>query len=54
MAQESNVSLPSGYGGLVRFKEEYASFINLKPIHIIFFLILLVGFRVGLGFFIKI
>ncbi len=53
MADES-VNLPSGYGGLVRFKEEYASFINLKPTHIIFFLVLLVAFRVGLGFFVKI
>lgn len=54
MAQESNVNLPSGYGGLVRFKEEYSSYINLKPTHVIFFLILLVALRVGLGFFVKI
>jgi preprotein translocase subunit Sec61beta len=54
MAQDNDVNLPSGYGGLVRFKEEYASFVNLKPTHIIFFLILLVAFRVGLGLFVKI
>jgi preprotein translocase subunit Sec61beta len=53
MADES-VNLPSGYGGLVRFKEEYASFINLKPTHVIFFLVLLVVLRVGLGLFVKI
>ncbi|MFZ1970718.1 MAG: hypothetical protein WAU65_00875 [Candidatus Nanoarchaeia archaeon] len=51
MADEIN--LPSGYGGLVRFKEEYSSLINLKPIHVIFFLILFVAFRVLLGFIIK-
>ena len=53
MADES-VNLPSGYGGLVRFKEEYASLFNLKPMHVIFFLILLVAFRVVLGFTVKI
>ncbi|MDD5700078.1 MAG: preprotein translocase subunit Sec61beta [Candidatus Nanoarchaeia archaeon] len=54
MAKDDNVNLPSGYGGLVRFKEEYSSFVNLKPVHVIFFLLLLIAFRVGLGFFVKI
>jgi len=53
MAEES-INLPSGYGGLVRFKEEYSSLFNLKPFHVIFFLILLVVFRVILGLTIKI
>lgn len=52
MADES-INLPSGYGGLVRFKEEYSSLVNLKPIHVIFFLVLLVAFRVVLGYLIK-
>ena len=52
MADDS-INLPSGYGGLVRFKEEYSSLINLKPIHVIFFLILLVVFRVVLGLVVK-
>jgi len=54
MAKDESVNLPSGYGGLVRFKEEYSSLINLKPTYVIFFLIFLVALRVGLGFFIKI
>jgi hypothetical protein len=53
MADES-INLPSGYGGLVRFKEEYSSLFNLKPMHVIFFLILLVGFRIILGLTVKI
>jgi len=53
MADES-INLPSGYGGLVRFKEEYSSLFNLKPMHVIFFLILLVGFRIVLGLTVKI
>lgn len=47
MADEIN--LPSGYGGLVRFKEEYSSIINLKPTHVIFFLVFLVAMRIVLG-----
>lgn len=53
MADES-INLPSGYGGLVRFKEEYSSLFNIKPMHVIFFLILLVVFRVVLGLAIKV
>jgi len=52
MADET-INLPSGYGGLVRYNEEYSSLINLKPIHVILFLVLLVAMRVVLGFAIK-
>ncbi len=44
------VNLPSGTGGLVRFKEEYSSKFNLKPTHVVGFVILIVAFRIGLGF----
>ncbi|MDD5012281.1 MAG: preprotein translocase subunit Sec61beta [Candidatus Nanoarchaeia archaeon] len=47
------VNVPSGMGGLVKFKEEYESKFNLKPTHIVVFVILIVVFRVALGFFIK-
>jgi len=50
---DTGVNLPSGYGGLVRFKEEYNSMFNLKPMHVILFLVLLVGFRVVLGLVLK-
>ncbi len=53
MAQDNSINLPSGYGGLVRFKEEYNSLFNLKPMHVILFLVLLVGFRVVLGLVVK-
>ncbi len=53
MAQDNSVNLPSGYGGLVRFKEEYNSLFNLKPMHVILFLVLLVGLRVVLGLVVK-
>ena len=51
MAKNTGVSMPSGFGGLTRFSDEYASKLNLKPTHVIAFVILLIGFRVFLGFF---
>ena len=54
MAEDNSINLPSGYGGLVRFNEEYASLINLKPMHVIAFLVLLVALRIVLGLAIKI
>ena len=50
---DTGINLPSGYGGLVRFKEEYNSLFNLKPMHAILFLVLLVGLRVVLGLVLK-
>lgn len=41
MAQD-RVHLPSGMGGLVRYFDEYRSKIELKPGHIILFVILIV------------
>jgi preprotein translocase subunit Sec61beta len=46
------VNLPSGLGGLVRFKEEYQSKFNLSPTHVVGFVILIVAFRIALGIFI--
>jgi preprotein translocase subunit Sec61beta len=50
---ESGINVPSGFGGLVKFKEEYESKFGLKPIHVILFVILIVVFRIALPFFIK-
>ncbi|HEA46283.1 MAG TPA: preprotein translocase subunit Sec61beta [Candidatus Pacearchaeota archaeon] len=49
MAQDNQIHLPSGFGGLMRFDEEYESKINLKPTHVIGFVILIVAFRILLG-----
>ena len=48
---DNKVNLPAGFGGLTRFKEEYASKFNLKPTHVIAFVILILAFRVFLGIF---
>lgn len=50
---DSGVNVPSGMGGLTRFKEEYQSKFNLKPAHVVVFVILIVAFRVALGIFVK-
>ncbi len=49
MAQKgSGINLP-GFGGLTSFNEEYESRFNLKPIHVIAFIILIIVFRIFLG-----
>jgi len=50
---DNSVNMPSGFGGLVKFKEEYESKFNLKPMHIVIFVILIIVFRIALHFFIK-
>lgn len=44
----ADISMPAGFGGLMRFSEEYDSKINLKPVHIISFVILIVILRLVL------
>ncbi len=51
MAQDNKIQMPAGFGGLMRFDEEYASKINLKPTHVIAFVILIIVFRVFLEIF---
>ena len=47
----ANISVPSGFGGLTRFREEYASKFNLTPASVVGFVILILIFRMGLGVF---
>ena len=42
------INLPSGFGGLMRYNEEYASKINLKPVHVIAFVIFVIVLRMVL------
>jgi len=48
---DNKVNMPAGFGGLMRFSEEYSSIFNLKPTHVIAFIILIIGFRISLGMF---
>ena len=46
MAQDNKINLPGGFGGLMRYGEEFESYINLKPTHVVIFIILIVAFRI--------
>ena len=48
---DNKIHMPSGYGGLMRFDEEYESKIMLKPTHVIAFVIFILAFRISLGAF---
>ena len=48
---DNKIHMPSGYGGLMRFDEEYESKIMLKPTHVIAFIILILAFRITLPYF---
>lgn len=47
---DQGVQMPAGFGGLMRFSEEYKSKIMLKPTHIIAFVIAVIAFRILLEF----
>jgi len=48
---DNKINLPAGYGGLMRFEEEYESKIMLKPTHVIVFIILILALRIFLPVF---
>jgi len=50
---DNTVNLPGGFGGLMRYSEEYESKFMLKPIHVIIFIILIIALRIFLPVFIK-
>ncbi|MFW5847057.1 MAG: hypothetical protein ACOCUU_02755 [Nanoarchaeota archaeon] len=46
---DNQVNMPSGFGGLTRYNEEYSSIFMMKPSYVIVFVILIIAFRVLLG-----
>jgi len=53
MAKDNRIHLPGGFGGLMRYNEEYASYFNLRPAHVIGFVVLIIAFRIVLPLIIK-
>ena len=45
---DNRIQMPAGFGGLMRFSEEYKSKFTLKPAHVIAFVILILAFRIFL------
>lgn len=50
MAQDK-INVPAGFGGLVRYGEEYESKLKLKPEHVIVLIILVIAFVLILKIF---
>jgi preprotein translocase subunit Sec61beta len=50
MASDNKINLPGGFGGLMRYSEEYSSYVNLKPTHVVLFVILIVAFRIAMPY----
>ena len=46
MASDNRIQMPAGFGGLMRFDEEFRSKIMIKPVHVIGFVILIIIFRI--------
>ena len=40
------INMPAGFGGLMRFEEEYESKINLRPAHVVVFIVLIIALRI--------
>jgi preprotein translocase subunit Sec61beta len=53
MASDNRINLPGGFGGLMRYSEEYSSYINLKPSYVVLFVILIIAFRIAMPFIFK-
>lgn len=50
MAQQS-MNMPSGFGGLMRYKEEYDSKLKISPTQVVLMIILVIAFVVSLKIF---
>ncbi len=48
---DNKVHMPAGFGGLMRYEEEYESKIMIKPAHVVAFVILILAFRIALRIF---
>lgn len=45
------INVPAGFGGLVRYSEEYESLLKLKPESVIIFIVLVILFVIILKIF---
>lgn len=50
MAKDNKIQMPSGFGGLMRYQDEYESKFNLTPVHVVMFIIIIIGIRIALPF----
>ena len=50
MAQQS-INMPSGFGGLTRYKEEYNSKLKISPTQVVLLIILVIAFVLSMRIF---
>jgi len=50
MAKDA-INLPAGFGGLLRYNEEYRSRFMIEPKHVILFVIFIILFVISLNIF---
>ena len=50
---DDRIQMPAGFGGLMRFDEEYEAKIMVQPVHVIAFIVFILALRVALPFLIK-
>lgn len=50
---DNRIQLPGGSGGLMRYQDEYESKFYLKPMHVVAFIILVIGLRIVLPLVVK-
>ncbi|MFH1500881.1 MAG: preprotein translocase subunit Sec61beta [archaeon] len=48
---DNKISMPAGFGGLMRYDEEYESRFKLKPEHVIVFIAIVIVFVILLNVF---
>ena len=51
MAADERISMPSSQGGLVRYFNEYKSKVQMKPIHVVAFTVVVIVFELLLKIF---
>jgi len=47
----ADINLPSGFGGLTRYNEEYPSKVKISPIGVILMVVVVVGLVIALNIF---
>jgi len=43
---DDRISMPSGMGGLMRYFDEYKSKIQIKPMHVLFLIVLFIALEI--------
>jgi preprotein translocase subunit Sec61beta len=48
---QNKINVPSGFGGLINYGEEYESRFKIKPEHVVLFVVVVIVFVIALKLF---